>query len=97
VPDTDQAKRIKDGLAIWHGALDIRDTPAETYLLKSRGLDVPANIGHALRFSGSLRLDRRSVCGMVALMRDEISNVPCGLHRTFLHPDGRPILERIPE
>jgi hypothetical protein len=90
VLDDDQASRVEGAMSIWDRAREISGTPAATYL-RNRGLDVSEDLRHVLRFSGSLRLESKPVCGMVALMRDAISDVPCGLHRTFLHPDGRPI------
>jgi Toprim domain len=87
IPDADQARRVERALSIWNDARDIRDTPAETYLL-SRGLDVSEDLRHVLRFSGTLRLDGKPVCGMVALMRDAATDIPCGVHRTFLTSNG---------
>jgi hypothetical protein len=87
----DQAGRIKAGLAIWQGARSIRGTPAEAYLA-SRGLRLDEDLSHILRFSAVLKLGGEPAIGMVALYRDALTNEPCGIHRTFLHPDGRPVL-----
>jgi len=89
----DQPDRIRAGLAIWHGARNIRGTPAESYLA-SRGLKIDEDLSHVLRFSSSLKLDKAPAIAMVALYRDAINDDElCGVHRTFLHPDGRPILD----
>jgi hypothetical protein len=88
----DQAERIKFGLSIWAAARDIRGTPAEGYLA-SRGLRSDHDLAHVLRFSAILKLDMKPAAGVVALYRDAITNEPCGIHRTFLHPDGRPVLD----
>jgi hypothetical protein len=92
LPDDGQARRIEGATSIWDRARDISGTPAEIYLT-SRKLDVSENWSHVLRFSGSLSLDGKPACGMVALMRDVGSDAPCGVHRTFLQEDGRPILD----
>jgi hypothetical protein len=91
-PDAHQAQRIERALAIWKGARDLRGTAAASYL-QGRGLDVSEDLSHALRFSASLRLDAKPACGVIALMRDAIADDPCGIHRTYLHPDGRPVVE----
>jgi putative DNA primase/helicase len=90
-PD-DQIGRIRAGLAIWAGARSMLGTPAATYFA-SRGLRLDEDLAYVLRFSASLKLDKKPAAGIVALYRDTATNEPCGIHRTFLHPDGRPILE----
>lgn len=92
VPDPDLQERTAYGLGIWRRARRLHGRPAETYL-RSRGLTQLDGLDHVLRFHDGLMLDRRRVVGMVALYRDIITNVPCGIHRTFLHDDGRPILD----
>jgi putative DNA primase/helicase len=87
-----QAGRIRVALDIWQAARSIRGTPAEVYLT-SRGLRVDEALTHVLRFSVSLKLDGKVARGMVALYRDAITNEPCGCHRTYLHQDGRPVLD----
>jgi hypothetical protein len=87
VPGADQARRIERGLSIWHDARDIRGTPSGAYL-NGRGLDVSEDLSHALRHSSDLYYEGRTVSGMVALMRDVVTWVPCGLHRTFVSPKG---------
>lgn len=96
VPDADQARNTDLGLKLWNGARALRGTPAANYL-RSRRLDVSEDLSHAVRFSASLWLHGKPACGMIALMRDAITDAPCGLHRTFLHPDGRPVLEYVAE
>lgn len=84
----DQVERIKAGRAIFNGASSIRGTPAWAYLV-GRGVHLDENMDRVLRFSSILKLDGKPASGMVALMRDVITNEPCGIHRTFLDRDGR--------
>src|SRR5262245_3077227 len=86
----DQHDRIRAGVAIFNGAPDIRGTPAETYLV-SRGLKIEEDLAHVLRFSANLKFNGEAAIGMVALLRDIRNNDPCGIHRTFLAPDGSKI------
>jgi hypothetical protein len=88
IPDNDQAQRIERSLAIWRGARDIRGTPAGTYLRRRR-LDVTEDdLRHVLRFATNLYHEGGTASAMVALMRDAVTDEPCGLHRTFLDGDG---------
>jgi hypothetical protein len=88
--EDDQTGRIKASVAIFQGARSIRDTPALAYLV-NRGLHLDENTDHVLRFSATLKLSGEPAMGMVALMRDVLTNEPCGVHRTFLDRDGRKI------
>lgn len=92
VPDPDQDGRIASGLATWRDSVSILGTAAETYL-RSRGLNDLAGLDDVLRFHRGLKLDGRRVAGMVALLRGIKDNSACGIHRTFLHDDGCPILD----
>jgi len=87
VPDADQVRRIERGMSIWDGARDIRGTPAVAHF-RRRGLEVPEHMSHVLRFSSSLHHEGKTTGGLVALMRDIVTWQPCGIHRTFLSPDG---------
>lgn len=86
-PDVGQNARIASALAIWRGAVNPRGTVVEGYL-RSRGLELQGDVAHALRFHGGLHFEGRATCGMVALMRDVLTNEPCGVHRTFLDQGG---------
>lgn len=80
--------REKTALALWRQCVQITGTPAETYLL-GRGLTLDLGAFPDLRFHASLRFEGGAAPGMVALMRDLLTNEPCGVHRTFLDRDGR--------
>jgi hypothetical protein len=75
--DTDLLYRVRSALRRWETAAPIAGTLAECYLA-SRGLSYS---GDAIRY----RANDRS---MVALMTDAISNAPCGVHVTYLDPEG---------
>lgn len=84
-PIEDDRKRITAALTIWRQAGNPAGTIVEHYL-RSRGLRLE---GEDIRFHASLRFEGRTVAGMVALMRDVLTNEPCGVHRTFLDAQGR--------
>lgn len=70
---------------VWHEALAPSGTPAETYLT-SRGLALPDDA--PLRFHPACPRGAERLPAMLALMSDPITSAPCGVHRTFLRPDG---------
>jgi RNase P subunit RPR2 len=73
-------------LQLWHEARPLAGSLAETYL-RSRRLQ-----GHdvgALRFHPNCpRGPRERLPAMLALFTDIVTAAPCGIHRTFLTPDG---------
>lgn len=72
---------------IWRECVPAEGTLTETYLA-ARGLQLEP--GAPLRFHPACpRGDAERLPAMVALMSDPATGVPCGLHRTFLEPDGR--------
>ncbi|MFG1293752.1 DUF7146 domain-containing protein [Xanthobacter versatilis] len=91
----DTAKRTTWALGIWAKSVDPRGRVVETYL-ESRALPLGEDLARTvLRFHGSLRYGEARHAGMVALMRDILTDEPCGIHRTFLAPDGRKIDRRM--
>lgn len=89
------AKRTSWALGIWAKSVDPRGRIVETYLA-SRALPLGEDLARTvLRFHGSLRYGEARHAGMVALMRDILTDEPCGIHRTFLTPDGRKIDRRM--
>jgi Toprim domain len=88
------ASRIASALGLWHGASDIRGSIGESYL-NGRGLYLDRDLTHALRFHKSLLLDGRATPGIVALMRDVLTNQPCGIHRTFINQEGAKLERRM--
>jgi putative DNA primase/helicase len=88
-PDTtgdDAERRKKFALSIWADCIDPRGTLAERYLRDHRKVDLPAVAAYSvIRFHAGLRYeDSKYLPAMVCLLRDIISNEPCGIHRTFL-------------
>lgn len=70
---------------IWMEATDPRDTLVERYLA-SRGVWLPD--APVLRFHPWCPRKDGALPAMVALMTEPITGQPCGIHRTFLAPDG---------
>ena len=83
----DLERRKKFALKIWADCIDPRGTLAERYLREHRGLDLPASAAYSvIRFHAGLRYEiGKYLPAMVCLLRDIISNEPCGIHRTFLN------------
>jgi putative DNA primase/helicase len=84
--NTETAK-IDAARHIWREAAPIKRTIAETYL-RSRGITCP--MPNCLRFHRACWHSdlRRDMPAMIALMLDVVTNEPCGVHRTYLKPDG---------
>src|SRR6185436_8607106 len=80
--------------AMWLEGVDFRGTTADAHL-NLRGLEVDGDLSHVLRFHGSMYYEGRTVGGMVALMRDALTDEACGAHRTFLDSAGRKIDRRM--
>lgn len=79
-PDTAALAR-----ALWQEAAPARGTLVEAYL-RGRGLLLPDDA--PIRFHGRCPRGRERLPAMLALMSDAGSAAPCGVHRTFLAPDG---------
>ena len=94
-PVRDDTSRVATALAIWDEARDSGGTIVESYLASRHGsLSLPTYVaGEAIRFHPTLQINGTRVGGMVALMRDVLSNEPCGIHRTFLDKAGRALLD----
>ncbi|UPJ29274.1 toprim domain-containing protein [Bradyrhizobium sp. CW1] len=87
VTSDDHERKKKLALKIWSEARDPRGTIVERYLREHRGLILPDGVaGSAIRYHAGLYFDADTRhCGMVCLLRDILSNEPCGIHRTFLN------------
>jgi putative DNA primase/helicase len=72
-------------LRLWQEAKAPEGSPVETYL-RGRGLILEA--GAPIRFHPSCPRGDERHPAMVALMTDAATGEPCGLHRTYLLPDG---------
>lgn len=84
----DEAKRIARAMSYWNRSKDPRGTIVETYLA-SRCIALPEGVaGEVIRFCAGPRM-------MVALLRDIHTNEPCGIHRTFLTPEGAKIEKKM--
>lgn len=73
----DEKRRIENAASLWAETVPLQGTLGERYLA-SRGL---AYGGEELRYHPSRRL-------MVAMITDAVTGEPCGVHRTFLDPEG---------
>ena len=82
---TDEAGRVERARGIWCEAVDPQGTPVETYL-EHRSVRMPD--AHVIRFHPHCPRKGCAQQAMVALMVDPLSGDPCGIHRTFLKPDG---------
>jgi hypothetical protein len=91
----DEAARIAAALRLWAEARDPRGSVVERYLA-GRGLDLPDVVARRpLRFHPAPRHGGGTTPGMVALLRDLRTDQPCGVHRTFLRPDGAKVDRRM--
>jgi hypothetical protein len=71
---------------IWNEAVEPAGTPVERYLV-GRGLLLPR--GAPISFHPACPRGRNErLPAMVALMTHPVTGEPCGVHRTFLAPDG---------
>ncbi len=84
-----KAKAVKNTVSfartIWCEAAPAAGTLVERYL-GSRGLTLPPDA--PLRFHPACPRGSERLPAMVALMTDPATNEPCGIHRTYLRPDG---------
>jgi putative DNA primase/helicase len=95
--ETKKSARTQRALELWHESRPFRGSPAEDYLLYTRGigdwLDTFPYLDQVLRFHSSCPFgDERLPC-MLALVRDIKTDVSVAIHRTALRLGDRP--ERI--
>jgi putative DNA primase/helicase len=85
-PDPDQEKRKAFALKIWSESKSPAGSIVQHYLREFRGLELDDGVaGSVIRFHGSLYFDHETrLPGMVCLLRDIVTDEPCGIHRTFL-------------
>jgi hypothetical protein len=89
------------GGIIWRQSKSPHHSIVQRYMNEVRRLPLPAGVvSEVMRCHLSLKLNHpghelngKRVGGMVCLYRDVITNAPCGIHRTFLYGDGRPLLD----
>jgi putative DNA primase/helicase len=99
--ESDQAedRKREAALRIWAEARDLHGSIVPRYL-KDRGLALPTGVANkVLRFHPDCPWREREsllrVPAMVALMRDIVTDEPCGIHRTRLTEDGRKVDRRM--
>ncbi len=94
--DENKARKKEAALRIWGQSVSPSGTIVERYLQEHRGLQLPGDIaGSVIRFHGSLYFDNFTrKPGMVCLLRDIVTNEPCGIHRTFLDRDTAAKIDR---
>lgn len=82
----DQKLKIDYAWQTWTEARSIEGTPAETYL-RGRGItcDIPVVLAYHRKCPRG-RGERHPA--LVALLLDQDTNEFCGIHRTFIKPDG---------
>lgn len=93
--DRDDRDKALGAVRLWSEAVPIPGTTAARYL-SSRGLDPGGDLSHALRFHPRCPFgpgERRPA--MVALMRDVVTDEPCGIHRTALTPAGKKVARKM--
>ena len=84
-PDPDQEKRKAFALKIWSESRSPVGSIVAHYLREYRGLVLEDGAANVIRFHGSLYFDQGTrLPGMVCLLRDIVTDEPCGIHRTFL-------------
>jgi hypothetical protein len=85
-----QETRILQRLAgnLWRAARDPFDTPVEFYLA-SRGLNLRLVDAGVLRFHPACPRGKLRQPAMVALVRNQVTDQPQAVHRTFLLPNCR--------
>jgi len=82
-PDLSPEDRTQIALRIWSQSVPLQDTLGWRYFTERRGLHIGLldDLGHVLRW---YERDK----AIIGLMTTPIGNVPCGIHRTHLNPDG---------
>ncbi|MGH9553467.1 MAG: toprim domain-containing protein [Terriglobales bacterium] len=81
--DADAKSRVEYAGKLWRQSVALEDTLGWRYFTERRELHIGllGDLSHALRW-------HQGICAVIALMTDPTSNEPCGIHRTFLNPDG---------
>ena len=84
--EEDIQDRIRRAGRIWTEAKPMQGTIVEVYL-RTRGLTLPDNLT-AIRFHPRCPRGPFVAPAMVSLLQDVRTGEPCGVHRTYLAPDG---------
>jgi hypothetical protein len=94
--EADDREHIRRAMEIFREAVDLRDTPAETYLAR-RGIPLDKlsdRIGDALRWHPSCPWETGRHGAMVGLYTDPLTAEPMAIHRTFITPAGEKVGRR---
>ena len=81
----DRHRRTALAMRVWRSASDAADTLVQTYL-QSRAIKIA--LPPAIRFGVLTHRSGGTWPTMVALVSTGITDIPIGVHRTFLAPDG---------
>ena len=94
--DPEKEKKKSVALRIWSKSVNPIGSIVEFYLREHRSLALTNDVAHSVvRFHPSLHFDAFSHRpGMVCLLRDIVTNEPCGIHRTFLNPETGQKIDR---
>jgi putative DNA primase/helicase len=85
-------ENIERARAIWREAVEIKWSLAAIHLARRcLSLDDSRDWHGVLRFHPACPFGKDLAPAMIALMRDAVSNEPCGVQRTRLSPDGKKI------
>ena len=83
--EAEESQTLSLARAIWRESVPARGTIVETYL-RARGVTLPPRA--PIRFHVACPRGAERVPAMLALVTNAESNEACGVHRTFLRPDG---------
>jgi hypothetical protein len=92
---SDYSRRVSSALRLWNEAGEPRGTVIESYLAGREVALSDSIANHVIRHHEDLKLDGCRTVGMVALMRDIVTNQPRAVQRTFLDPNGRKICRKM--
>jgi DNA polymerase len=82
-----EARKLTFVKSVWLSAVSIRGTIAERYLDETRHIDLtqlPEDLHRSLRFHPHCVFGQAHVPCLIALMRDPLTDEPCGIQRTAL-------------
>jgi hypothetical protein len=94
VANDNNTATVTAAINIWRATVTVKGTAGEAYL-RSRDLAWRSEYDGAVRFHRGLQYDGRTLPALVALLRDILTDEPCGVHRTYLDDDARKIDRRM--
>jgi putative DNA primase/helicase len=92
----DAERNRRFALDLWGSSRSIRETLAEDYLVRVRGVDIEQipELDAVLRFNPACPFGDDSPPCLIALIRNIVTDEPQAIQRTALSPDGRKIDRR---